>query len=114
MESPLPLESLGGGKGSGRPDARHGPIKRASFQPSGQTRALAVRPKAAIVFTAQPGYDTSMARNASQKSVVIPGYRYRSPNIPLAAIRRFARRLGQRFQPDRIILFGSSCHTMPR
>src|ERR1700677_2299793 len=34
-------------------------------------------------------------------------YRYASPNIPLAAIRRFARRIAQRFEPDKIILFGS-------
>ena len=35
-------------------------------------------------------------------------YRYASPNIPLAAIRRFARRIAERFQPDKIILFGSA------
>src|SRR5437588_1911027 len=36
-----------------------------------------------------------------------PAYRYRAPNVPLSAIRRFARRLGERFKPDRIVLFGS-------
>src|SRR5262245_49750686 len=38
---------------------------------------------------------------------------YRSPNIPMAAIRRFARQLGERFQPERIILFGSYAKGCP-
>src|SRR5258708_30595070 len=41
------------------------------------------------------------------------GYRYHSPDIPMAAIRRFARRLGERFQPDKIILFGSYAYGTP-
>src|SRR5947209_5257396 len=41
------------------------------------------------------------------------GYRYRSPNVPLAAIRKFARQIGDRFQPDRIILFGSYAYGRP-
>ena len=40
-------------------------------------------------------------------------YRYASPNIPLAAIRRFARRIAARFQPDKIILFGSYAYGKP-
>ncbi len=40
-------------------------------------------------------------------------YRYASPNIPLAAIRRFARRIAERFQPDKIILFGSYAYGEP-
>src|ERR1700693_3631377 len=40
-------------------------------------------------------------------------YRYASPNIPLAAIRRFARRIAERFQPDKIILFGSYANGKP-
>src|SRR5712692_9259401 len=40
-------------------------------------------------------------------------YRYASPNIPLTAIRRFARRLAERFQPDKIILFGSYAYGKP-
>lgn len=35
------------------------------------------------------------------------GYRYRSPNIPMSAIRRFARQIAEKFRPDKIILFGS-------
>jgi predicted nucleotidyltransferase len=54
-----------------------------------------------------------MARNPSEKPVVIPGYRYQSPDIPLSAIRRFARQLGERFHPDRIILFGSYAYGEP-
>jgi predicted nucleotidyltransferase len=40
-------------------------------------------------------------------------YRYASPNIPVAAIRRFARRIAERFQPDKIILFGSYAYGTP-
>jgi uncharacterized protein len=40
-------------------------------------------------------------------------YRYASPNIPLAAIRRFARRIAERFRPDKIILFGSYAYGKP-
>ena len=32
---------------------------------------------------------------------------------PLAAIRRFARRIAERFQPDKIILFGSYAYGKP-
>jgi hypothetical protein len=48
-----------------------------------------------------------MSDNASADSVAISGYRYQSPDIPAAAIRRFARQLGERFHPERIFLFGS-------
>jgi len=40
-------------------------------------------------------------------------YRYASPNMPMAAIRRFARRIAERFQPDKIILFGSYAYGKP-
>jgi predicted nucleotidyltransferase len=40
-------------------------------------------------------------------------YRYPSPNIPLAAIRRFARRIAERFGPEKIILFGSYAYGTP-
>lgn len=32
---------------------------------------------------------------------------YRGKNIPMSVIRRFARQVAERFQPDKIILFGS-------
>jgi len=47
-----------------------------------------------------------MVKKQSTPRYVQP-YRYASPNIPLAAIRRFACRIAERFQPDKIILFGS-------
>jgi predicted nucleotidyltransferase len=43
----------------------------------------------------------------------IPGYKYHSPDIPLSAIKRFARQLGERFHPDRILLFGSYAYGHP-
>ncbi|GEM_PF-1129633 len=39
--------------------------------------------------------------------------RYRGPNIPMAVIRRFARNIARRFQPDRIVLFGSFAYGKP-
>ncbi len=41
-------------------------------------------------------------------------YRYASPHVPVAAIRRFARRIAERFQPDKIILFGSYAYGKPQ
>jgi predicted nucleotidyltransferase len=41
------------------------------------------------------------------------GYRYCSPNIPMSAIRRFARQIVEKFQPDKIILFGSYAYGQP-
>jgi predicted nucleotidyltransferase len=54
-----------------------------------------------------------MPNRASERPTVVPGYRYQSPDVPLAVIRRFARRLGERFHPDRIILFGSYAYGEP-
>jgi predicted nucleotidyltransferase len=54
-----------------------------------------------------------MRSNAAEKPIAIPGYRYHSPDIPLSAIRRFARQLGERFHPDQIILFGSYANGQP-
>jgi predicted nucleotidyltransferase len=52
------------------------------------------------------------------KKQIIPRYvqpyRYASPNIPLTAIRRFARRLAERFRPDKIVLFDSYAYGKPR
>ncbi|HEY7311213.1 MAG TPA: nucleotidyltransferase domain-containing protein [Gemmataceae bacterium] len=38
---------------------------------------------------------------------------YRSPNIPMSVIRRYARRIAERFHPDKIILFGSYAYGQP-
>ncbi|HVS35364.1 MAG TPA: nucleotidyltransferase domain-containing protein, partial [Gemmataceae bacterium] len=40
-------------------------------------------------------------------------YRYPSPNIPMTAIRRFARQIAERFHPQKIILFGSYAYGKP-
>jgi predicted nucleotidyltransferase len=50
-------------------------------------------------------------RNAPARYV--QPYRYPSPHVPLAAIRRFARRIAQRFHPAKIILFGSYAYGRP-
>ena len=54
-----------------------------------------------------------MAKNRSSSARFIQPYRYASPNIPLAAIRRFARRIAERFRPQKIILFGSYAYGQP-
>jgi predicted nucleotidyltransferase len=38
---------------------------------------------------------------------------HHSPDVPMAVIRRFARQVAQRFQPDRIVLFGSYAYGRP-
>jgi hypothetical protein len=44
----------------------------------------------------------------------LPGlFRYHSPNIPMAAIRRHARRIAEKFDPEKIILFGSYAYGRP-
>jgi predicted nucleotidyltransferase len=53
-----------------------------------------------------------MAKKQTSSRYVQP-YRYASPNIPLTAIRRFARLIAERFQPDKIILFGSYAYGKP-
>jgi predicted nucleotidyltransferase len=40
-------------------------------------------------------------------------YRYASPDIPLSAIKRFARRIAAKFHPDKILLFGSYAYGTP-
>jgi predicted nucleotidyltransferase len=47
------------------------------------------------------------------RAAYVQPYRYPSPNIPRAAIRRFARQIAERFHPDRIILFGSYAYGRP-
>jgi predicted nucleotidyltransferase len=38
---------------------------------------------------------------------------YRGANVPMAVFRRFARQVAQRFNPDKIILFGSYAYGTP-
>jgi predicted nucleotidyltransferase len=48
-----------------------------------------------------------------KRTVYVQPYRYPSPNIPLAAIKRFARKIAAKFQPHKIILFGSYAYGQP-
>ena len=54
-----------------------------------------------------------MAKKKPAPVPYVQPYRYPSPDIPLTAIRRFARRIAERFRPDRIILFGSYAYGKP-
>jgi hypothetical protein len=54
-----------------------------------------------------------MAKRASSLSAFVQPYRYRSPHIPLSAIRRFARQIAEQFRPEKIILFGSCAYGQP-
>ena len=54
-----------------------------------------------------------MAQKRSPSVSSIPAGRYRSPNIPLSAIRRFSQQIAERFQPDKIVLFGSYAYGQP-
>jgi predicted nucleotidyltransferase len=38
---------------------------------------------------------------------------YRGADVPMSLIRRFARQVAERFQPDMIILFGSYAYGVP-
>jgi predicted nucleotidyltransferase len=38
---------------------------------------------------------------------------YRGPDVPMSVIRRFARDVAKRFQPDKIVLFGSHAYGKP-
>src|SRR4051812_36788533 len=42
-----------------------------------------------------------------------PKRRYEGADVPLRVIRRFARRVAERFRPDKIILFGSHAYGTP-
>jgi predicted nucleotidyltransferase len=51
-------------------------------------------------------------RNRTSARFIQP-YRYASPRVPFSAIKRFARRIAQKFQPEKIILFGSYAYGTP-
>src|SRR5882762_1390318 len=53
------------------------------------------------------------AKRSVEKSRASPPRRYRSPKIPLSAIRRYALQIAERFQPEKIILFGSYAYGQP-
>src|SRR5260370_12177031 len=47
------------------------------------------------------------------KAQVEPSRWYRGADIPMREIRRFARQVAKKFQPDKIILFGSYAYGTP-
>jgi uncharacterized protein len=54
-----------------------------------------------------------MAKKAEKPRQKVLGQRYHSPNIPMSAIRRYARQIAEKFDPDKIILFGSYAYGQP-
>jgi predicted nucleotidyltransferase len=54
-----------------------------------------------------------MSKQPTSASAYVQPYRYKSPKIPLSVIRRFARQIAARFQPQKIILFGSYAYGTP-
>jgi uncharacterized protein len=55
----------------------------------------------------------TMAKKVKKPVEEFVGYRYHSPNIPMSAIRRYARQIAEKFHPDKIILFGSYAYGQP-
>ncbi len=54
-----------------------------------------------------------MAAKPRQRTGRELSYRYLPPDIPRSAIRRFARRIAEKFDPEKIILFGSFAYGKP-
>lgn len=55
----------------------------------------------------------SMAKKARSTPKAVPRRWYRGADVPMTLIRRFARQVAERFQPDKIILFGSYAYGAP-
>jgi predicted nucleotidyltransferase len=49
----------------------------------------------------------------SKKQALTPGRLYCGADVPMRMIRRFACQVAERFQPDKIILFGSHAYGTP-
>jgi uncharacterized protein len=58
-------------------------------------------------------YNDVMTKKLTTPVAYVQPYRYPSPNIPMTAIRRFARQIAERFRPEKIILFGSYAYGKP-
>src|SRR5436309_493288 len=54
-----------------------------------------------------------MAAKRRATVAALPSRWYRGADIPMRVIRRFARRVAERFHPDKIILFGSHAYGTP-
>jgi len=66
-----------------------------------------------LVRASQPSHNGIMSKQRPALDKYIQPYRYPSPNIPLSAIKRFARQIAGKFHPDKIILFGSYAYGTP-
>src|SRR5437763_1612019 len=58
-------------------------------------------------------YNGIMSRNSRTVSPEPPTRVYWGTEVPMRAIRRFARQVAERFEPDQIILFGSHAYGEP-
>jgi predicted nucleotidyltransferase len=54
-----------------------------------------------------------MAKNPRTPPKAAPPHWYHGADIPRALIRRFARQVAERFEPEKIILFGSYAYGRP-
>jgi predicted nucleotidyltransferase len=54
-----------------------------------------------------------MSSKSRTLSPALPGRFYWGADVPMRVIRRFARQVAERFQPDKIILFGSHAYGRP-
>ncbi len=59
------------------------------------------------------GYNSCMTRKLPDRADAKPPCWYRGPQVPLRVIRRYARAVAERFQPEKIILFGSHAYGSP-
>jgi predicted nucleotidyltransferase len=58
-------------------------------------------------------YNVVMARKATVAAETGPLHWYRGPNVPPRIIYAYARQVAERFQPEKIILFGSHAYGTP-
>src|SRR5436309_517553 len=54
-----------------------------------------------------------MSKHSVAAVVYVQPHRYPAPNVPMSAIRRFARQVTGHFRPEKIILFGSYAYGTP-
>jgi predicted nucleotidyltransferase len=66
-----------------------------------------------FVHAAYVTYNQVMAKRTSKSADAVLSRLYWGAEIPMRVIRRFARAVAERFQPDKIILFGSYAYGTP-
>jgi uncharacterized protein len=66
---------------------------------------------AALDSTAR--YNARMSATNRSDEGELPTKVYSGPDIPRSVIRRYARKIAERFRPDKIILFGSHAYGKP-